>query len=190
MEDIVLIEYLRNKGVLNEHTYTELVTKVSKPHSHEYHSYPHNHESEKYSEFFDNFKHVTKDMSEEEKHIFVDTLKDYGKDVDDHFNESYAKYVVSNMYHYDNGRKYIGEMFDMAKTMEVCERYRGLIPQNVTHADIYVAINAQYHDYCSLFKTWFNDGIEHKIIESAIIFWFKDDDYNRGFKLWNYFKED
>lgn len=26
-------------------------------------------------------------------------------------------------------------------------------------------------------------------IESAIIFWFKDDDYEEGSKLWNYFKE-
>lgn len=64
------------------------------------------------------------------------------------------------------------------------------IPQTVTHADVYVAINAQYHDYCELFKSWFGDGVEQKIIESAVIFWFKDDDYKDGFKLWNYFKED
>lgn len=56
--------------------------------------------------------------------------------------------------------------------------------------DAYVAINAQYHDYCELFKSWFGDGVEQKIIESAVIFWFKDDDYKDGFKLWNYFKED
>ena len=62
--------------------------------------------------------------------------------------------------------------------------------KTVTHADVYVAINAQYHDYCELFKSWFGDGIEQKIIESAVIFWFKDDDYKDGFKLWNYFKED
>lgn len=63
-------------------------------------------------------------------------------------------------------------------------------PMTVTHADVYVAINAQYHDYCELFKSWFGDGVEQKIIESAVIFWFKDDDYKDGFKLWNYFKED
>ena len=78
----------------------------------------------------------------------------------------------------------------MTKAKEVCERYRGIIPHTITHADVYVAINAQYHDYCELFKSWFCDGIEQKIIESAVIFWFKDDDYNDGFKLWNYFKED
>ena len=46
------------------------------------------------------------------------------------------------------------------------------------------------HDYCELFKSWFSDGIEQKIIESAVIFWFKDDDYKDCFKLWNYLKED
>lgn len=44
--------------------------------------------------------------------------------------------------------------------------------------------------YCELFKSWFGDGVEQKIIESAVVFWFKDDDYKDGFKLWNYFKED
>ena len=101
-----------------------------------------------------------------------------------------GKLKLSNMYHFENGRKYVGEKFDMTKAKEVCERYRGIIPQTVTHADVYVAINAQYHDYCELFKSWFGDGIEQKIIESAVIFWFKDDDYKDGFKLWNYFKED
>ena len=26
----------------------------------------------------------------------------------------------------------------------------------------------------NLFKSWFGDGIEQKIVESAIVFWFKD----------------
>lgn len=75
------------------------------------------------------------------------------------------------------------------KAKEVCERYRGILSQSITHADVYVAINSHYHDYCELFKAWFGDGIDQKIIESAIIFWFKDDDYREGSKLWNYFKE-
>ena len=31
--------------------------------------------------------------------------------------------------------------------------------------------------------------IDTKIIESAINFWFKDDDYKGGCKIWKYFKE-
>lgn len=53
---------------------------------------------------------------------------------------------------------------------------------------MYLALNLQYHDYGALFKTWFGEDMELKIIESAIRFWFKDEDYKSGFKLWNYFK--
>lgn len=109
---------------------------------------------------------------------------------DEHFNESTARYVVDDMYHIENGKKHDGEKFSMTKAKEVQERYRGIIPHNVTVADIYVAINAQYHDYCELFKTWFGSNIDSKIIESAIVFWFKDTDYSKGFKLTEYFKED
>lgn len=127
---------------------------------------------------------------EEDMYEMMRAMKGKSTTGNEHFNDSYARYLVSNMYHFENGRKYVGEKFDMTKAKEVCERYRGIIPQTVTHADVYVAINAQYHDYCELFKSWFGDGVEQKIIESAVIFWFKDDDYKDGFKLWNYFKED
>lgn len=98
-----------------------------------------------------------------------------------------AQPQVQQMYHTEGGRKYVGEKFDMMKAKEVCERYRGIIPQSATHADVFVAINAQYHDYCELFKAWFGDNIYNKIIESAINFWFKDDDYKGGSKVWKYF---
>ena len=39
-------------------------------------------------------------------------------------------------------------------------------------------------------KSWFGDEVEQKIIESAVIFWFKDGDYKGNFKLWDYLKED
>lgn len=107
----------------------------------------------------------------------------------EHFDEYHAKHIVSEMYHIENGRKHVGEKFNMAKAKEVHERYSGMIPQNVTISDVYVAINAQYHDYEELFKSWFGGNVESKIIESAIIFWFKDTDYKKGFKLTEYFKE-
>lgn len=126
-------------------------------------------------------------ISESEAYEVIKNFKESSKN--EHFNEPYARYLVSNMCHFEGGRKHVGEKFDITKAKEVCERYRGIIPQTVTHADVYVAINSQYHDYSELFKTWFGDGVEQRIIESAIIFWFKDDDYKSGFKLWNYFKE-
>lgn len=52
----------------------------------------------------------------------------------------------------------------------------------------YVAINAQYHDYCELFEKWFGNNFDEKIIASAVDFWFEDDDFE-GNKVWKYFNE-
>jgi hypothetical protein len=110
-------------------------------------------------------------------------------DMGNHFSESTAKYLVSQMYHTSGGRKFIGEKYDMSKAKEVAERYRGIIPQSATCADVYVALNAQYHDYCELLKVWFGDNIDTKVVESAINFWFKDDDYKSGDnKVYKYFR--
>ena len=100
-----------------------------------------------------------------------------------------AKHLVSKMYHTSGGRKYVGEKFDMAKAKEVYERFRGVIPSSATPADVYIALNAQYHDYCDLFKAWFGDNIDSKIVESAVNFWFKDNDYKGSNKVHDYFKE-
>lgn len=107
----------------------------------------------------------------------------------EHFTESEAKYLVADMYHTENGRKYSGEKFDMYKAKEICERYRGILPTSATVADVYVAINSQYHDYAELFKDWFGDGIEQKIVESAIVFWFKDADCKAENKVVEYLGE-
>lgn len=125
------------------------------------------------------------DMSPEEKRRFTEMMYERGNS--EHFNDSYAKYVVSKMFHTEGGRKYVGEKFDMMKAKEICERYRGIIPAAATHGDVYVAINSQYHDYCELFKAWFGDSVDSKIIESAVNFWFKDDDFKEGCKVWKYF---
>ena len=41
----------------------------------------------------------------------------------------------------------------------------------------------------NLFKNWFDNGIEQKIVKSAIIFWFKDADCKAENKVVKYFKE-
>ena len=231
MDELMLMEYLRNKGIgknMSEHEFMNKFKEVmsdkyrrnsyrrnsgggSMRHGSESDYFPmdngdmyddfymrrHNDYPDEFmrmfnssrgqNRFFDRFNRMPEGMSESEMYEMMKSMREGSGS--EHFNESYAKYLVSNMYHFENGRKYVGEKFDMAKAKEVCERYRGIIPQTVTHADVYVAINSQYHDYSELFKTWFGDGIEQKVIESAVIFWFKDDDYKDGSKLWNYFRE-
>lgn len=61
----------------------------------------------------------------------------------------------------------------------------------ITFWDVYVALNAQYHDNIELYKEWFGEdnieNIKDKIIESAIVNWFEDE--NAGIeKVWNYFR--
>lgn len=97
-----------------------------------------------------------------------------------------AKEVVEQMYHVKDNKKYIGEKYDMNKAHEICERYKEVLPNDVEPCDIYVAINAQYHDYCKLFDSWFGGNIDNKVFESAITFWFKDVDFD-GDKVWEYF---
>lgn len=194
MDDFMLMEYFKNRDRnIGE---KELISKFKEFMSKNERNHYIRHQDEKnypmsdkiYDDFYarkydypNGFKRMLEDVNEEGMY---ESLAD-----NEHFNDSYAKYIVSNMFHFDNGRKYIGEKFNMDKAKEICERYRGIIPHTVTYADIYVAINSQYHDYCKLFKSWFEDEVEQRVIESAIIFWFKDDDYKEGSKLWNYFKE-
>lgn len=67
--------------------------------------------------------------------------------------------------------------------------YYYLKSADVEVADVYVAINAQYHDYCELFEKWFGKGnFDDMIFESAINFWFDDVDFGED-KLWKYFNE-
>lgn len=60
------------------------------------------------------------------------------------------------------------------------------LPNDVEPCDVYVAINAQYHDYAKLFEEWFGGNIDNKVFESAITFWLKDVDFD-GDKVWEYF---
>lgn len=93
------------------------------------------------------------------------------------------------MYHVKDGKKYIGEKYDMQKAHEVCSKFKDKLEDEVEVADVYVAINAQYHDYCKLFEKWFGKGnFDDMIFESAIAFWFDDVDFGED-KLWKYFNE-
>lgn len=73
----------------------------------------------------------------------------------------------------------------------VFDKYVRNINSSITIWDVYVAINAQYHDYVRLYSEWFRNinknELDNKIIESAITFYFKDED-SGSTKTWNYFK--
>lgn len=112
-----------------------------------------------------------------------------------HFNECFAKAQVSKMFHkLPNVRgehsKSIGEKFCIETAKNVYEANKHRMSQHINCYDVYVAINAQYHDNINLYNVWFPELgeslIVEKVIESAICNWFMDDDYSDN-KIWNYF---
>lgn len=111
-----------------------------------------------------------------------------------HFDEMYAEAEVREMYHTKrNGSICKGEIFTEDEAERVYEREVRRSSSRATIWDVYVALNAQYHDYAKLFKEWFGENndekIKEKVIESAVCFWFKDEDAEPG-KIWRYFYEE
>jgi hypothetical protein len=103
------------------------------------------------------------------------------------FDEMEAKDIVAEMYHYEGDKKHSGEHFDMRKAKEVFDRHKNVFVVKATPCDVYVAINAFYHDLAPTMKQWFGSNVDEKVIMLAIAFWFKDDDY-QGNKLMDYFE--
>lgn len=105
-----------------------------------------------------------------------------------HFNKEFAMWQVSKMHHKGaDGRDYEGEHWTIEQTNEVFAKYRGKIPSAYNEWDFYVALNAQYHDYCAWAKRKFTENQDAEIIEMAIAFWFNDEDWPGQTKVWDYF---
>lgn len=85
-----------------------------------------------------------------------------------------------------------GEVFTVEDAKAIYDKHVRNINREITYWDVYVAVNAQYHDYVRLYQDWFpnltEEQLDEKVIYSAINFWFKDEDAGTG-KVWNYFKE-
>lgn len=88
----------------------------------------------------------------------------------------------------------------IAKKEDKCELINGMwtfdrrirpLNKDVTMWDVYVALNAQYHDNINLYEKWFpnatNNEIEDKIVEATISNWFEDEDASSD-KVWEYFR--
>lgn len=162
MDDLIIIDYLKRKGLYNL-TEKECDSRLK---------------DIMYQHFMKDYGKAETSLGKEKSYPMT-----MSRDADS------KKRLVDNMFHYEEGKKYAGEKFDIYKTKEVCERYRGIIPSHIDEIDVYIAINAHYHDYAELYKLWFGDNIDQKIIDSAIKFWFKDEDCKHSNKVREYFKE-
>lgn len=161
MNDISLIEYLRKSGMGKQ--VDDALREVA-------------------------IEHITKHPKVGKDDMEVIQVKEAEEAMEaEHFTQEQARELVSQMYHCHGGRKYVGEKYCMKEAQEILDKYRGMIPSTATVTDIYIAINAQYHDYAVLFKSWFGSDIDDKIIEAALIFWFYDQDYKYDSKVYKYF---
>lgn len=107
-----------------------------------------------------------------------------------HFNEAYAKWQVSQMHHKgSDGMEYRGEHWPIEATNSVRAKYPNKIPSEYNEWDVYVALNASYHDFCAWAKKKFSDQAEAEIIELALAFWFLDEDWEGNTKVWDYFRK-
>ena len=108
-----------------------------------------------------------------------------------HFDKEYAEWQVEQMYHTNkNGITERGEHWSREQTNAVMTSYKSTLPSEVTPCDFYVALNTQWHDYVELMRELFanEEEVEKAIIESAVRFWFKDDDWGDASKVWEYFR--
>lgn len=111
----------------------------------------------------------------------------YGK----HFDKEYAEWEVEQMHHQSpDGKEHRGAHWTMEQTNTVYDKYRSRLPSEITPGDFYVALNAQYHDLGQWFMEHMADKEEAEgaIIESAVKFWFMDDDWPTATKVWCYFR--
>ena len=170
MNEAALLSYLRRRGINNisEKEFTEKVHEIT-------------------SKSLTPHKSVVASVLESSSSYESPHHKEV--DFSKPMTEMEAKEVVAKMWHYEDDEKEKGEHFSMHKAKEVCEMYDSILPDTVKYTEIYVAINAQYHDYEELFKHWFGHNIDSKIIESAIVFWFGDVDYPHYSKVSKYFKD-
>lgn len=100
-----------------------------------------------------------------------------------HYNECFARMDVAAMRHKGKAGEHKGEHWNME---QVATAIKGMsIPGNTNIWDVYVALNANWHDKEIKFTEWFDHDAEKKIIEDAINFYFLDDDAPEG-KVWIY----
>lgn len=139
------------------------------------------------------FKDIVENKNDKDNEMFWRIMKDIHEELrGKHFDEVYATYQVDNMYHTDNkGNKITSPMFTPIDVRKLYDKKFKSINSNITFWDVYVALNAQYHDNIELYKEWFGEdnieNIKDKIIESAIVNWFEDEDAGIE-KVWNYFR--
>lgn len=104
-----------------------------------------------------------------------------------HFDEKFALWQVEQMYHKTaDGKVCKGQHWTPEDAEEVYTKHKSKLPANTTVWDMFVVLNANFHDRYELFKDWDPDNCEKMVVEDAIKFYFMDCDWNSDGKVWEY----
>ena len=102
------------------------------------------------------------------------------------FDETFGKLQIESMHHKgSDGKEYHGARWSTDDMKAEYEKYKPSLPSGTTFWDFAVAITGNWHDKVDLFKKWFPDAFEERVIEDAVNFYFKDEDAPSG-KVWRY----
>ena len=127
-------------------------------------------------------------LKEEHPDMFWDFMrKQHEAFYGPHFDEKFALWQVEQMYHKTaEGKEYKGEHWSVEDAEKVFTKHKSKLPASTTVFDVFVALNANYHDRCELFKEWDKEDYENMVIEDAIKFYFMDCDWKSDGKVWEY----
>lgn len=101
---------------------------------------------------------------------------------DNHYTEDFARWDVSQMFHTEDEEEVRGEHFSVSQAEKFAKE------KNIKYLwDVFVAVNANYHDKARLFSEWFEDSedVDERIVADAMAFYFEDEDAGDG-KVWRY----
>lgn len=108
-----------------------------------------------------------------------------------HFDKAYAEWEVAQMMHLNaEGKVCKGEHWGIEDVMRIYAKHKTRIPNEYTEWDVYVALNAHWHDTWCIARAKFatEDVAEEYIIEEAIYLWLLDADWGSHDKPWVYFR--
>lgn len=130
---------------------------------------------------------ILEEMKEKNPDMFWDFMRNQHEIFcGPHFDEKFAKWQVEQMYHKTaEGKECKGQHWTPEDAGEVFSKYKSKLPASTTLFDVYVAINASWHDKIELFKKW-AENYDDMIIEDAIVFYFMDCDWKSDGKVWDY----
>lgn len=124
-------------------------------------------------------------LKEKEPEVYDEAMRDLHEIFcGAHYNECFAIEAVECMHHKDKkGEEIKGEHWSVNQVSGVIKGFN--LPSTTTIWDVYVALNANWHDKEIKFNEWFGDNADRRIIEDAINFYFHDEDAEDG-KIWHY----